>query len=373
MTRRCGKGQEVMRAVKRTIRTDVDAPQKGDSPVSMRAEQDREADNIRPLLLKDYIGQERVKYDIATYIEAAKKNGRQLGHILLSGPPGLGKTTLARIVANEMGVGIAEVSGPSITKPGEIASMLMSLQDGGVAFIDEIHSLDSAAMEMLYSAMEDFKINITMGSENTAKSKMITVGTPRFTLIGATTKAGSLTKPLADRFVIKERMEYYTSDELAMIAKRSAAFYNVNIDDDGCSVIAGMSRGTPRVANGILYRLAAFSTVQNHSDIDAAFARETIRKMGIDDEGLDIIDRRMLRTIINTYGCGPVGIETLAATMEEDVHTLESMHEPYLLRNGYIERTPRGRIATQKAMGHIKTWSFIDDRQFFAKNKERGV
>ena len=342
-----------MKARKKVINTGV-------TPSTDHAGDTDDKNNIRPLSLREYIGQERVKNEIAVYIQSSKIQGRPLGHVLLSGPPGLGKTTMARIIANELGAKITEVSGPSITMPGEVASILVNQTDGSVVFIDEIHSMDRTAMEMLYSAMEDYKINITVGNKESAGAKTVSIDTAKFTLIGATTKEGSLTRPLRDRFAIKEHMEYYSEEELSAIVKRAASCYDVSIDDDSCIVVAKMSRGTPRVANQILYRLANFSIAQNGSVIDADYARETIRGMGIDDEGLDVLDRRMLRTIINNFNGGPVGIDTLAASMEADVQTLEDAHEPYLLRTGYIERTPRGRIATDKAKKHVEKWSYID-------------
>ena len=308
-------------------------------------------DSLRPRFLKDYIGQEKARQTMQVYIDAAKGRGEPLDHVLLYGPPGLGKTTLAGIIANEMGVNIRITSGPAIEKPGEMAAILNSLQEGDVLFVDEIHRLNRQVEELLYPAMEDFVVDVLIGSGDSARS--IRLGLPHFTLVGATTRAGMLTAPLRDRFGIVHRLEFYTPEELCVIVKRSAGVLGIEIDDEGAMELARRSRGTPRLANRLLKRVRDFAQVKGTGSIDRSVTDETLRLLDVDEAGLDSSDRRVLRTIITGFAGGPVGAETLAAAIGEDVGTLEDVIEPYLIQNGYLARTPRGRVAPEKAYRHL--------------------
>ena len=297
--------------------------------------------NLRPQLLDDYIGQAKAKEMLNVYIRAARERGDALDHVLFYGPPGLGKTTLAGIIANEMGVNIKITSGPAIEKPGEMAAILNNLQEKDVLFVDEIHRLNRQVEEVLYPAMEDYAIDIMIGKGATARS--IRLDLPKFTLVGATTRAGMLTAPLRDRFGVVHRMEYYTTEELVTIIKRSARVLEVGIDEAGALALARRSRGTPRLANRLLKRVRDFAQVKYDGDITKEVA----------DYALDQTDRELLLTIVNKFAGGPVGLDTLAASVGEDAGTIEDVYEPYLLKNGFIQRTPKGRIVTEKAYIHL--------------------
>ncbi|MBQ6361386.1 MAG: Holliday junction branch migration DNA helicase RuvB [Lachnospiraceae bacterium] len=311
-------------------------------------EEDRHIENsLRPRYLRDYIGQQELKDLLAVYIEAAKSRNEPLDHVLIYGPPGLGKTTLAGIIANEMGKNIKITSGPAIEHPGEMAAILTKLGEGDVLFIDEIHRINRQVEEHLYAAMEDFAIDIMIGKGAGAKS--IRLDLPPFTLVGATTRAGMLTAPLRDRFGVIHRLDFYTPKELAMIVKRSAAVLGVEIDEAGAMEIARRSRGTPRLANRLLKRVRDFAQVRYEGRINRKIADETLTLLNVDKFGLDAMDQRVISTIIDTFGGGPVGLDTLAAALSEDAGTLEDVCEPYLLQNGLIARTPRGRVATAAA------------------------
>lgn len=307
---------------------------------------------LRPRTLDDYIGQEKVKNNLKIYIQAALDRREALDHVLLYGPPGLGKTTLAGIIANELGVNIRITSGPAIEKAGDLAAILTNLSEHDILFIDEIHRMSRTVEEILYPAMEDYALDIIIGKGPSAKS--IRIDLPKFTLIGATTRAGLLTAPLRDRFGVISRLELYGIEELKEIVKRSAGILDVEIDDEGAAEIASRSRGTPRIANRFLKRVRDFAQVKYDSKITYKVASEALRSMEVDELGLDVIDSRMIRTMIENFGGGPVGLDTLAATIDEDANTIQDVYEPYLLQIGFISRTPRGRIATKLAYDHFE-------------------
>ncbi len=315
-------------------------------------EEDQKIENhLRPQYLKDYIGQEKAKKTLEIYIKAAKERGDALDHVLFYGPPGLGKTTLSGIIANEMGVNIKITSGPAIEKPGEMAAILNNLQENDILFVDEIHRLNRQVEEVLYPAMEDFAIDILIGKGATARS--IRLDLPKFTLIGATTRAGMLTAPLRDRFGVIHHLEFYTEQELTTIVLRSARVLNVEIEEKGARELAKRSRGTPRLANRLLKRVRDFAQVQYDGVITESVANYALDLLDVDKYGLDHIDRNILTTMIERFGGGPVGLDTLAASISEDSGTLEDVYEPYLLKNGFIQRTPRGRVATELAYHHL--------------------
>ena len=315
-------------------------------------EEDRELEpKLRPATLDTYIGQESVKENMRVFIEAAKQRGEALDHVLLYGPPGLGKTTLSNIIANEMGVNIKTTSGPAIERPGDMAAVLNSLNEGDILFIDEIHRLNRMIEEILYPAMEDFVIDIMIGKGPGARS--VRLDLPKFTLVGATTRIGLLTAPLRDRFGVVQRLEPYNVENLKIIIKRSAEVLNVEIDDSGAEEIARRSRGTPRLANRMLKRVRDFAQVRYDGVITEEVAKFALDLLDIDKVGLDQIDRKMLLTMIEKFGGKPVGLDTLAASINEDANTIEDVYEPYLMQLGYIQRTPRGRIVTKLGYEHF--------------------
>ena len=314
--------------------------------------EDAEIENgLRPRSLEEYIGQKKAKENLEIYIKAAKERREALDHVLLYGPPGLGKTTLAGIIANEMGVNIRITSGPAIEKAGDLAAILTNLSEHDILFIDEIHRMSRSVEEILYPAMEDFALDIIIGKGPAAKS--IRIDLPKFTLIGATTRAGLLTAPLRDRFGVISRLELYETDELKEIVTRSAGILGVEIDEEGAAEIASRSRGTPRIANRFLKRVRDFAQVMGNGNIDYKTADKALKKMEVDELGLDMIDNKLLTAMIENFGGGPVGLDTIAATIGEEPNTIEDVYEPYLLQLGFISRTPRGRVATRSAYEHF--------------------
>ena len=320
-------------------------------PNLINDEEKVEENSLRPKNLREYIGQDKVKEGMKIYIEAAKKRGEPLDHVLLYGPPGLGKTTLSNIIASEMNSNIRITSGPAIEKPGDLAALLTNLSENDVLFIDEIHRINRSIEEILYPALEDYSLDIIIGKGPSARS--IRLDLPKFTLIGATTRAGSLSTPLRDRFGIVCRLELYNVNELKTIVERSAGIMNISIDEEGATEIAKRSRGTPRIANRLLKRVRDYALVLGDGNIDLKIARTALLKLEIDELGLDNIDRKLLETIMIKYGGRAVGIETLAATINEEAETIEDVYEPYLMQIGFLARTPRGRVATPLAYEHM--------------------
>lgn len=317
----------------------------------MQSEDNFQETSIRPRILDEYIGQTKVKENLKIYIEAARERREALDHVLLYGPPGLGKTTLANIIANEMDVNIHITSGPAIEKQGDLAAILTNLSEHDVLFIDEIHRLSHTVEEILYPAMEDYAVDIILGKGPSARS--IRLDLPKFTLVGATTKAGSMTGPLRDRFGVISRLELYSKQDLVTIVKRSAGILGVKIDEDGALEIASRSRGTPRIANRLLKRVRDFAQVMSNGIITGEIADNALTRIEVDKIGLDSTDRNVITTMIKTFGGGPVGLDTLAATTGEDANTIEDVYEPYLLQLGFINRTPRGRVVTKLAYQHF--------------------
>ena len=330
------------------------------STESLDIEEQKSEYNLRPQYLSEYIGQKKVKDNLHIFIEAAKKRNEPLDHLLLYGPPGLGKTTLSTIVANEMGVNIKITSGPAIEKPGELAAILNNLSDNDILFIDEIHRLSTQVEEVLYPAMEDYAIDVVIGKGAGARS--IRLDLPRFTLIGATTRVGMLAAPLRDRFGMVDKLEFYTHDDLREIVMRSAEVLGVDIDEEGALEIARRSRGTPRLANRLLKRCRDYAEVCHDGHIDHDVAKAALDKLQVDSMGLDVNDRNILMTMIEKFAGGPVGLDTLAAAVGEDPGTIEDVYEPYFIMNGFINRTPRGRVVTDLCYRHFGLDAFIKDK-----------
>ena len=330
------------------------------STESLDIEEQKSEYNLRPQYLSEYIGQKKVKDNLHIFIEAAKKRNEPLDHLLLYGPPGLGKTTLSTIVANEMGVNIKITSGPAIEKPGELAAILNNLSDNDILFIDEIHRLSTQVEEVLYPAMEDYAIDVVIGKGAGARS--IRLDLPRFTLIGATTRVGMLSAPLRDRFGMVDKLEFYTHDDLREIVMRSAEVLGVDIDEEGALEIARRSRGTPRLAIRLLKRCRDYAEVCHDGHIDHDVAKAALDKLQVDSMGLDVNDRNILMTMIEKFAGGPVGLDTLAAAVGEDPGTIEDVYEPYFIMNGFINRTPRGRVVTDLCYRHFGLDAFIKDK-----------
>ena len=327
------------------------------NPELENSEEERLENSLRPKTLAEYIGQDKVKENMKIYIEAAKKREEALDHVLLYGPPGLGKTTLSNIISNEMHSNIKITSGPAIEKPGDLAAVLTNLSEFDILFIDEIHRLNKSVEEILYPALEDFTLDIIIGKGPSARS--IRLDLPKFTLIGATTKAGSLTTPLRDRFGIIERLELYKTEDLKSIVQRSSSILNITIEEKAAEEIARRSRGTPRIANRILKRVRDYAAVLGDGHIDLQIAKIALNKLEIDELGLDQVDRNLLLTIIERFNGGPVGIDTLAASTGEEIETIEDVYEPYLMQIGFISRTPRGRVALPAAYDHLGYYNII--------------
>ncbi|GBE00396.1 Holliday junction ATP-dependent DNA helicase RuvB [bacterium BMS3Abin07] len=320
-------------------------------PAQGREEEISDEVNLRPTSFQDFVGQCRIKENLSIFIEAARNRNESLDHVLFCGPPGLGKTTLAHIISHELGVNIRSTAGPVLERPGDLAAILTSLSEHDILFIDEIHRLPRIVEEVLYPAMEDYQLDIIIGQGPNARTLKLNL--PKFTLIGATTRTGLLTSPLRDRFGIINRLGYYNTSELKHILLRSSIIIRVEIDDDAAGEIAGRSRGTPRIANRLLRRIRDFAQIKGNGDIDLGIARNSLVSLDVDEKGLDEMDRKLLETIIDKFGGGPVGVETLAASIREDKDTIEDVYEPFLLQEGMIDRTPRGRLATRTAYEHM--------------------